>query len=429
MYIHSPMLGMNTAPSPSFRHSGATAAIIGGGPAGLMAAQVLNAAGVDVTVYDAKASVGRKFLLAGKGGLNLTHSEPLPRFIQRYGTAAPQIRQWLGRFGPEALRDWARDLGFETFVGSSGRIFPEDMKAGPLLRTWLRSLRDAGVTFRVQHRLTDLDGRDGLVFANPGGEYRTRAAITVLALGGGSWARLGSDGDWVELLHRHGIGIAPLRPTNCGFELDWSPIFTSRFEGHPLKTIAARPRGSLHWRRGELLITRHGIEGSLVYALSARLREMIERDGKAILELDLMPDHAITRLEAALSQARHKRSHSEFWRRKLGLNSTRIGLLHEFLPPDRYDNPNHIARMLKSLPLTLLRTRPLDEAISTAGGVRLGAVNARLMLQNRPGTFVAGEMLDWEAPTGGYLLTAVMASGVVAAEGALAWWQERTHAL
>ena len=408
---------------------GPTAAVVGGGPAGLMAAQILIEAGVRVTVYDSMTSVGRKFLLAGKGGLNLTHSEPLPAFVARYGAAAAHVAPWLDRFGPAALRDWARTLGLETFVGTSGRVFPADMKAGPLLRTWLRRLRDAGVAFRVRHRFAGWTDDGHLLFITPEGAQQVKADLVVLALGGGSWARLGSDRAWVELLRAQGVEVAPLLPSNCGFECDWTQVFADRCEGQPLKTIAARVVGEPVWQRGEMMVTRDGIEGSLVYALSSRLRDAIQREGYVVLELDLLPDRNLVDLEAALARARGSRSHSEHWRRSLGLTGAKAGLLREVLPRTGWDDPAALARALKALPLTLRRTRPIDEAISTAGGVRFAAVDARLMLRARPGIFVAGEMLDWEAPTGGYLLTAAFASGVVAAEGALAWWRERTRAL
>ncbi len=411
------------------RHRTPAVAIVGGGPAGLIAARVLAAAGTRVTLYDAMPSVGRKFLLAGKGGLNLTHSEPLPAFIGRYDEAAPRVARWLERFGPEAVRDFARALGVETFVGSSGRVFPADMKAGPMMRAWVRELREAGVTFRMRHRFSGwtVDGR--LRFATPEGDVDAEAGITLLALGGGSWAKLGSDGAWVQTLRAEGIAIAPLRPANCGFDCDWSDTFASRHEGQPLKPIAARPAGEPDWRRGEAVITRTGIEGSLVYALAAPLRDALERDGQATLELDLLPDRPHADVEAALSRPRGSRSRSEHWRRRLGLAGAKAGLLHECLPREHWDDTVALARAIKALPLVLRRTRPIDEAISTAGGIVFDAVDERLMLRARPGIFVAGEMLDWEAPTGGYLLTASLASGVVAAEGALAWWRERGDAV
>ena len=414
---------------PPLRQQTPSVAIVGGGPAGLIATRALAAAGAQVTLYDAMASVGRKFLLAGKGGLNLTHSEPLSTFITRYGQAAPQVARWLRRFGPDAVRDFARELGVDTFVGSSGRVFPADMKAGPMMRTWVRELREAGVAFRVRHRFTGWTADGRLRLATPEGEIHAGADLVLLALGGGSWAKLGSDGAWVQTLRAAGIAVAPLRPANCGFDGDWSDSFASRHEGQPLKPIAARVAGEHDWRRGEAVITRTGIEGSLIYALAAPLRDALERDGQATLELDLLPDRRLADIETALAQPRGARSRSEHWRRRLGLTGAKAGLLHECLPRGQWDGAAALARTIKALPLVLRRTRPIDEAISTAGGVTFDAVDERLMLRARPGTFVAGEMLDWEAPTGGYLLTASLASGVVAAEGALAWWQGRGDAV
>ena len=413
----------------SARSKAPSVVIVGGGPAGLIAAQRLRQAGAQVTLYDAMASVGRKFLLAGKGGLNLTHSEPLPTFLTRYGAATPNVEPWLQRFGPESVRDLVRALGYETFTGSSGRVFPSDMKAGPLLRTWLRHLREEGTEFRMRHRFTGW-GRDGsLTFDTPDGPHVAYADIVLLALGGGSWAKLGSDGTWVESLRGRGVDIAPLKPANCGFESEWSVLFASRFAGQPLKSICARPAGSPTWKKGELMITAHGIEGSLVYALSAPLRDALEQSTPAFLELDLMPDRHVADIESALSNAHGKRSRSEHWRRSIGLTGVKAGLVLECLPREHWNDAAVVARTIKRLPLALAATRPIDEAISTAGGVCFDAVDERLMLRAWPGMFVAGEMLDWEAPTGGYLLTAALASGMIAAEGALAWWQEQSHAL
>jgi len=405
------------------------AAVIGGGPAGLITAQTLRAAGADVTLFDAMASVGRKFLLAGKGGLNLSHSEPMDRFVQRYREASAHVSAWLQRFGPDDVRQLAQELGFSTFVGSSGRVFPSDMKAGPMLRTWLRRLRESGVRFQMRHRFTGWQADGRLGFESPSGPLAIRPDITVLALGGGSWSKLGSDGVWFEALASREVALVALKPANCGFECDWSEIFAERFAGQALKPVAARLQGDAAWLRGEMMITRHGIEGSLVYALSAPLRDGIERDGHAVLELDLMPNRSQEAITELLAAPRGTRSRSEHWRRQLKLVGVAAGLLHECVPRARWDEASTMAAAIKALPLKLLRTRPIDEAISTAGGVRLDGVDEGLMLRRLPGVFVAGEMLDWEAPTGGYLLTACLASGVVAAEGALAWWQEHGHAL
>jgi len=423
---------MRFDPPPAPQHPAAPVppvAVVGGGPAGLFAARVLAAAGVGVTLYDAMPSVGRKFLLAGKGGLNLTHSEPLPDFTARYGTAAPRVSRWLERLGPAQLRDFARELGIDTFVGSSGRVFPSDMKAGPMMRAWVRTLREAGVGFRVRHRFLGWDTAGALRFLGPEGEIAVRASATLLALGGGSWAKLGSDGAWVAPLRAAGVAVAPLRPANCGFECGWDAQFSQRWEGQPLKTIAARPQGATEWRRGELMVTRTGIEGSLVYALSAALRDALERDGRAVLEIDLLPDRSLEQVRSALAAARGSRSRSEHWRRRLGLTGLKAALVHACVARSDWDDAEALAPRIKALPLPLLRTRPIDEAISTAGGIALDAVDERLMLRARPGVFVAGEMLDWEAPTGGYLLTASLASAAVAADGALAWLKESAGAL
>lgn len=403
--------------------------MVGGGAAGLYAARILAAAGTRVTVFDAMPSVGRKFLFAGKGGLNLTHAEPRPAFTARYGAAAPRIAAWLDRFGPEAMRGFARELGFDTFVGSSGRVFPLDMKAGPMMRAWVRSLREAGVTFRVRHRFLGWAPEGALRFQTPDGELHARADVTVLALGGGSWARLGSDGAWVEPLRAAGVAVAALRPANCGFDCDWEPRFAERWQGQPLKTVAARTHGAPDWRRGELLITATGIEGSLVYALSASLRDAVERDGQAILELDLLPDHRHAAVREALATPRGSRSRSEHWRRTLRLSGIKAALVHAVTARETWDDADALAARIKALPMILKRTRPIDEVISTAGGIELDAVDERLMLRARPGVFIAGEMLDWEAPTGGYLLTASLASATVAAEGALAWLEAHGDAL
>lgn len=406
-----------------------SAFVVGGGAAGLHAARRLAAAGARVTVFDAMASVGRKFLLAGKGGLNLTHAEPLPAFTARYGDAAPRVAAWLDRFGPDAVRGLARELGFDTFVGSSGRVFPLDMKAGPMMRAWVRDLREAGVAFRVRHRFLGWTSDGALRFQTPDGEVHARADATVLALGGGSWSRLGSDGAWVEPLRAAGVSVAALRPANCGFDCDWEPRFAARWQGQPLKTVAARRSGTPEWRRGELLVTATGIEGSLVYALSAGLRDALERDGRAILELDLLPDHSQAVVHAALAAPRGSRSRSEHWRRRLGLTGLKAALVQACTTREHWDDADALAPRIKSIPLVLARTRPIDEAISTAGGVTLDAVDEHLMLRARPGVFVAGEMLDWEAPTGGYLLTASLASAMVAAHGASAWLEAHADAL
>jgi uncharacterized flavoprotein (TIGR03862 family) len=398
-------------------------AIVGGGPAGLMAAEVARAAGVDVDLYEAKGSVGRKFLIAGKGGLNLTHSQPRPGFDARYGARASEVGAWLDGFDGDSLRDWARELGVDTYVGTSGRVFPMDRKAAPLLRAWIRRLRDGGVRFHVHHRW--LGWRDGrLLFETPHGDVLANADAVILALGGGSWPQLGSDGAWVPWLRERGIDVAALLPSNCGFDIGWSEHFASRHAGAPLKPVVAHwidANGGAQSLQGECVVTATGIEGSLVYALSAMLRDRITREGHATLVLDLAPGRDATRVERELAKPRDSRSLSEHLRRQVGIEGVKAALLFEILGRDGGDDIALLARTIKRLPLRLVRPRPPAEAISSAGGVRLEAMDASLMLQAMPGVFCAGEMLDWEAPTGGYLLTACFASGRRAGLGAVKW--------
>jgi len=402
------------------------AIVVGGGPAGLMAAEVLAAAGVPVQLYDAMPSVGRKFLLAGKGGLNLTHSEPIGPFLGRYGAARERLAPWLDAFGPEALREWARGLGIDTFVGSSGRVFPTDLKAAPLLRAWLHRLRGAGVRFHMRHRWLGWagagEGVHALRFAAPGGEVVVAARSVVLALGGASWARLGSDGAWVPLLADRGVAIAPLQPSNCGFDVAaWSAHLRERFAGAPMKNVALRcsaPDGRHFEQRGEFVITATGIEGSLVYAASALLREAIAAHGHALAEIDLLPERSAGFVRAEVARPRGSRSLSTHLKSRLGLDGVKAALLHELLPREVLADAVALAASIKALPLTLVAARPIDEAISTAGGVRFDSLDEQLMLTCLPGVFCAGEMLDWEAPTGGYLLTASLASGRLAGQGA-----------
>lgn len=393
--------------------------IVGGGPAGLMAAEVLSALpGLAVDVYDAMPSVGRKFLMAGKGGMNITHSEPLPDFVGRYGARAGQLAPWLAAFSPTALRDWIHGLGIDTFVGTSGRVFPTEMKAAPLLRAWLHRLRSQGVHFHVRHRWLGWSG-DGLRFATPDGEIVVQAAAVILALGGGSWARLGSDGAWVPVLRDSGIDVAPLKPANCGFDVAWSPYFSERFAGQPVKPVVASFAGQT--RQGEFNITATGIEGGLVYALSAPLRDVVARDGHAALTLDLAPGRSIERLAADLARPRGRDSLANHLRRRAGIEGVKAALLRELCPPETLAAPALLAAAIKALAVPVGATRPIDEAISTAGGVSFAALDEALMLHGKPGVFCAGEMLDWEAPTGGYLLTACLASGRVAAAGVRRW--------
>ncbi len=403
--------------------------VIGGGPAGLIAAETARAAGLEVDVHEAKGSVGRKFLIAGKGGLNLTHSEPMPAFVRRFRERSDEIGGWLRDFDADALREWALGLGVGTFVGSSGRVFPSDLKAAPLLRGWVRRLRESGVRFHVQHRWLGWNG-DALRFATPEGEAEVHADAVILALGGGSWPQLGSDGAWQAVLAARGIDVAPLLAANCGFDIDWSEHLASRHAGAPLKPVVAHwhdAEGREHELQGECVVSADGIEGSLIYALSAELREAIARNGRATLHLDLAPGRSLERLQKDLAKPRGRRSTSEHLRRQAGIEGVKAALLHEVLDKSQRDDSDLLARAIHRLPLTLQRPRPLAEAISSAGGVRLEATDENLMLKALPGTFCAGEMLDWEAPTGGYLLSACFASGHRAGKGAVAWLEQSTQ--
>ncbi|MGE8704116.1 MAG: TIGR03862 family flavoprotein [Achromobacter sp.] len=396
-------------------------AIIGGGPAGLMAAEKLSEAGAQVDVFDAMPSVGRKFLMAGRGGLNLTHSEPAQPFLARFGDRAPFVQPWLQTMDGAGLRAWAHALGIQTFVGSSGRVFPQEMKAAPLLRAWLARLRGQGVRFHMRHRWLGWGdskaGVDALRFATPDGEVRHAADAVVLALGGGSWAKLGSDGAWVPDLQSHGVPVAPLRPANCGFDVAWSEHFRSRFAGQPVKSVSMACGGPA--RQGEFVVSETGIEGSLVYALSATLRDQIDADGSAVAMLDLAPDWPHEKVMAAVTHPRGARSMSSHLQSRLGLTGVKAGLLRECASAEDFKDPERLGQRIKALPLTLVRPRPIDEAISTAGGVAFAGLTAGLMLNAVPGVFCVGEMLDWEAPTGGYLLTACMASGASGAAGVI----------
>jgi uncharacterized flavoprotein (TIGR03862 family) len=398
-------------------------AVIGAGPAGLMAAEVIASGGVQVDVYDAMPSAGRKFLLAGKGGMNITHSEEVERFVERYGERAADVARWLDAFSPGQVREWIHGLGIDTFVGTSGRVFPADMKAAPLLRAWLHRLRESGVRLHMRHRW--LGWRNGaLLFATPDGELEINPQATVLAMGGASWPRLGSDGAWTQLLADRRVEVAPLVPSNCGFDADWSAFFTERFAGEPLTTVAVtfvNGRGEKEWRKGQLVVTSTGIEGSLVYAISAPVRDQIARDGSATIWLDLAPDHDAARVLAEVTHPRGSRSMSSHLQSRLGIKGVKAGLLRECLSAGEFGDSARLAAAIKALPLVLRRPRPIAEAISSAGGIRLEALDDKLMLRAMPGVFAAGEMLDWEAPTGGYLLTACFASGRAAGSGALAW--------
>ncbi|CAI8960912.1 NAD(FAD)-utilizing dehydrogenase [Pseudomonas sp. IT-347P] len=411
-----------SAPSP------AHVAIIGGGPAGLMAAEVLSQAGIRVDLYDGMPSVGRKFLLAGVGGMNITHSEAYPAFLSRYAERAPRIAPLLRGFDADALCQWIHDLGIETFVGSSGRVFPTDMKAAPLLRAWLKRLRDSGVVIHTRHRWLGWDEHGALRIDSPEGEITVKPDATLLALGGGSWARLGSDGAWMLPLEQKGVGLAPLQPSNCGFEVQaWSELMVSKFAGAPLKNIAIGLNDDVP-RLGECVITATGIEGSLIYALSAPIREAINQYGAAVIHIDLLPGRPVDKLQAALSKPRGSRSMAKHLHSQVGIDGVKAALLRELTDAATFADPALLARAIKALPLTLVKTRPLDEAISSAGGVRFEAMDERLMLKALPGVFCAGEMLDWEAPTGGYLLTGCFASGRAAGLGIVQWLKSEASA-
>ena len=419
----------------------ARVAVIGGGPAGLMAAERLAAGGVQVELFDSMPSVGRKFLLAGKGGLNLTHSEPFEPFSGRFGSRREPLEPMLRAFGPDALRAWAQALGVSTFIGSSGRVFPTDLKAAPLLRAWLQRLRASGVVFHMRHRWLGWSeaaagaGSQRLRFASSHGEREIEVDAVVLALGGGSWARLGSDGEWLPLLAARGVDVAPLQPSNCGFTVarasadgglawGWSEFFRTRFAGHPMKTVALALRasnGTVFEQPGEFVITEGGVEGSLVYALSALARDTIAATGRAGLQIDLLPGRSAEFVAEEVARPRGSRSLSTHLKSRLGIDGVKAALLHELLPREVIADAPRLAAALKAVPLTLVAPRPIDEAISSAGGVRFEALDAGLMLHALPGVFCAGEMLDWEAPTGGYLLTGCFATGVAAAGGALRW--------
>jgi predicted flavoprotein YhiN len=429
-------------------------AVVGAGPAGLMAAERLAGAGLGVHLFEAKASVGRKFLMAGKGGLNLTHSEPLAAFVSRFGARSAELSRWMQVFGPEQLCAWAQGLGVETFVGTSGRVFPRDMKAAPLLRAWLARLRGQGVAMHMRHRCQGWDDQGALRFDTAEGPVAVRARAVVLALGGGSWARLGSDGAWLPWLAQRGVDIAPLQPANCGFDVGlglpshgdagvdrrefiaellgaspqpargWSAHFTERFAGQPFKSVALSfddGRNQPFSRKGEFVATATGVEGSLIYAASALLRDAIARDGRATVQLDLLPQLSSERVLAEVRHPRGSRSLSSHLKGRLGLDGIKAAVLYEILGKEGMGDAQRLAEAIKALPLALVAARPMDEAISTAGGVKLEALDEGGMCVAAPGVFCAGEMLDWEAPTGGYLLTACMASGVVAAQGVAAY--------
>jgi hypothetical protein len=396
-----------------------------------MAAEALAQAGIGVDLFDAMPSVGRKFLLAGRGGLNLTHSESTEALLRRLRGGGALLHEAVASFDGPAIRAWAAGLGIDTFVGTSGRVFPSEMKAAPLLRAWLHRLREAGVRFHARHRWLGWTQEGGLRFMAPSGEATHAADAVVLALGGGSWPRLGSDGAWMPLLAARGVALAALEPSNCGFDVaatgpqreGWSAHLRERFAGQPVKTVAARLGDGEHWLPGEFVLTETGVEGSLVYAFSAALRERIARQGLAHWQIDLLPQFTPERVAAEVAHPRGSRSLSSHLKSRLGLQGTKMALLHELLAPAEMNDPAVLAQRIKALALPLRRPRPIAEAISTAGGVRFDALDPAVpfMLREAPGVFCAGEMLDWDAPTGGYLLTACLATGRAAAAGTLAW--------
>ncbi len=379
-----------------------------------MAAEVLSKHPVQIDVYEAKPSLGRKFLMAGKSGLNITHSENFEQFVTRYGNRKEEIQKWLLNFTPNDLRNWVHELGFETFVGTSGRVFPKGMKASPLLRAWINRLSEAGVRFHVRHKLVSLNGLS-CRFETEKEIQEVKSHAVILALGGGSWKSLGSTGEWVEMLKPLGVKVEALKPANCGFDAQWSNHFREKYHGHPIKSVTLSFE-SFH-QQGEFIITKEGVEGGLIYSASAMMRDEIEKNGKATMYLDLAPDLTKEKLIEKLSKPRGSRSLSSYVEKTIGMKGAKMGLLYEVLSKDDFTNAEKLASFIKRLPIELIAARPIDEAISTAGGVSFESLDKNLMLKNVSGVFCAGEMLDWEAPTGGYLLSACFASGVAAGNG------------
>lgn len=400
----------------------ATAVVIGAGPAGLMAAEQLNNAGIQVDIYDAMPSVGRKFLRAGIGGLNLTHAEDHRDFVSRYGKQADTVEQWLQAFNATALREWAARLGIETFVGSSGRVFPTAMKAAPLLRAWLKRLRQDGTHIHLRHRWIGWSDKGELLIENREQRFAIQPKVVIFAMGGGSWAKLGSDGQWLVEFENNDIECLPFLPSNCGFNADWRTPFRKEQQGQPLKSVAlayCQPDQQRWYKKGEAMISKHGVEGSLVYAASSGIRDQILAQGFCDIYWDLLPDKSLEQLTKAATQKRPKDSLSSFLRRSFKLDASKQALLNQLTSKEQVRDISKLPHLLKNLHQRLESPRPLDEAISTAGGVSMAALTPALMLKNKPGYYCAGEMLDWEAPTGGYLLTACFASGVVAGQDAV----------
>lgn len=395
-------------------------ALIGAGPAGLMAAEVLSMNTMQVDVYDSMPSVGRKFLMAGKSGLNLTHAEPFEQFVARYGSRRKWIEPMLRKFGANELRAWAHELGIETFVGTSGRVFPTGMKASPLLRAWLKRLQNNGVNVHTRHRWVGWNEDQTLRFETEQGEISVKADAVILTLGGGTWRRLGSDGAWIDWLEQAGVKVEALKSSNCGFDVAWSSHFREKFQGHPLKSIVLSFEAFR--QQGEFVITKYGVEGSLIYACSAPLREAIEARGRTNIQLDLAPHLSREDVLTKLSKPRGLKTRASHLEKTVGIKGVKAGLLREFLSKDDFGNNERLADAIKNLSIPFISARPLDEAISSAGGVAFEGLDENLMLKTIPGVFCAGEMLDWEASTGGYLLTACFASGRVAGQGVLKWF-------
>ena len=401
-----------------------TIAIIGGGPAGMIAAERLSAAGHNVNLFDAKPAVLRKFLVAGKGGLNLTKAEPFETFLAKYGQHANQLMPYLQNFGPKEIVGWVQQLGFSTFIGSSSKVFPKKMDAVGLRRAWIDRLKNLGVQFFLNHRWLGWDGNNNLIFNTKKGNLTYFSDAVILALGGASWPKTGSDGSWFEILNKDGIFVEPFKPANCGFEVVWSDHFREKFAGTPIKPVIlhfSTSVGESHQQRGEFIITRYGVEGSLIYAFSAQIRDEISKNNQATIYLDLAPEWSQQELEKRLSRPRGSRSLASHIHKSIGLQGVKMGLLWEFVPKPIISDPAQLANKIKSLPLRLLAPRPIEEAISTAGGVSFVELDNNLMLRKKPGVFCAGEMLDWEAPTGGYLLTSCFSTGFAAAEGLITW--------